>query len=72
MIHINPGQSQQVSASLYLGPAIASLLKPIAPHLDLTVDYGFGCYLNSYSLFLTNFTFGLVIGAGALFINHSY
>ena len=54
MIHINPGQSQQVSASLYLGPAIASLLKPIAPHLDLTVDYGFLWMLSKFLFFILN------------------
>jgi YidC/Oxa1 family membrane protein insertase len=29
-----------VGATLYSGPEIASVLKTIAPHLDLTIDYG--------------------------------
>lgn len=39
-IDVQPGQSWHTQAQLYTGPAIASLLKPIAPGLDLTVDYG--------------------------------
>lgn len=38
---VAPGQSVTVGAKLYSGPAIASVLKQIAPSLDKTVDYGY-------------------------------
>lgn len=37
---VNPGQSIDTGATLYLGPAIASQLSQVAPYLDKTVDYG--------------------------------
>ncbi len=35
-----PGDSLKTGASFYLGPKIAENLKAAAPHLDLTLDYG--------------------------------
>lgn len=40
MLDIQPGQTWHTQSQLYTGPAISSLLKPLAPGLDLTVDYG--------------------------------
>ncbi|MDP3705021.1 MAG: membrane protein insertase YidC [Legionellaceae bacterium] len=39
-IVVEPGAKKDVGAQLYLGPEITDVLKPIAPGLDLTVDYG--------------------------------
>ena len=39
-IQLDPGQSAQWSAQLYLGPKDQYRLAEISPHLDLTVDYG--------------------------------
>jgi YidC/Oxa1 family membrane protein insertase len=36
----NPGAEVTVGTKLYVGPAIISNLKKVAPNLDLTVDYG--------------------------------
>lgn len=38
---VAPGQTQTVSARFYAGPKDVSELEKIAPHLELTVDYGF-------------------------------
>lgn len=38
---INPGQEQKFSSVFYVGPEIASNLKALAPHLEMTIDYGF-------------------------------
>ncbi|HEY7774197.1 MAG TPA: membrane protein insertase YidC [Marinagarivorans sp.] len=38
---VAPGETQTVSAQFYAGPKDVSELEKIAPHLDLTVDYGF-------------------------------
>jgi YidC/Oxa1 family membrane protein insertase len=43
---------QQLSASLYVGPAITEYLAAVAPHLDLTVDYGFLWFISSVLMWL--------------------
>ncbi|CND17242.1 membrane protein insertase YidC [Yersinia pseudotuberculosis] len=37
---IQPGEQKQLSATLWVGPEIQNKMAEIAPHLDLTVDYG--------------------------------
>lgn len=39
-ISLNAGEKREINATLYAGPEIAKDLKQLAPHLDLTVDYG--------------------------------
>ncbi|MCW5588292.1 MAG: membrane protein insertase YidC [Legionellales bacterium] len=39
-ITVNPNQQKTISAQFYTGPEVTSVLKQIAPGLDLTVDYG--------------------------------
>lgn len=46
-IQVKPGQSQNVSAGLYVGPENTEVLQGIAPGLDLTVDYGWLWFLSS-------------------------
>ena len=46
-IVLAPSQKEEVSSQLYLGPEITSILKSIAPGLDLTVDYGWLWFLSS-------------------------
>jgi YidC/Oxa1 family membrane protein insertase len=46
-IVIAPEQTEKVSSRLYLGPETTSVLKSIAPGLDLTVDYGWLWFLSS-------------------------
>ncbi|NMP28231.1 membrane protein insertase YidC [Rahnella sp. SAP-1] len=38
--NVAPGAQQQVASTLWLGPEIQDQMAAIAPHLDLTVDYG--------------------------------
>jgi YidC/Oxa1 family membrane protein insertase len=40
-IIVKPLQTHAVTNTLYVGPEIPHVLKSIAPHLDLTIDYGF-------------------------------
>lgn len=44
---INPGEQKEIGANLYVGPEIASVLKNIAPGLDLTIDYGILWFISS-------------------------
>ncbi len=37
---VEPGTQQKLSATLWIGPEIQSDMAAVAPHLDLTVDYG--------------------------------
>jgi YidC/Oxa1 family membrane protein insertase len=39
-IQVAPGQTVQTGSKIYIGPEETSVLKKIAPGLDLTVDYG--------------------------------
>ncbi|WP_416771142.1 membrane protein insertase YidC [Pseudomonas sp. RHF3.3-3] len=39
-LNVAPGQKAEVSAVLYAGPKIQSVLKQLSPGLELTVDYG--------------------------------
>lgn len=40
MLTLNVHASDDLSSQLYIGPKIASNLKQVAPHLQLTIDYG--------------------------------
>lgn len=46
-IILAPLQTDEISSRLYVGPEITSVLKSIAPGLDLTVDYGWLWFLSS-------------------------
>lgn len=39
-VSLNAGQTTQFTSTLYVGPKITDALKKVAPHLELTVDYG--------------------------------
>lgn len=39
-ITLKPGQSVTKSSQFYVGPKVAENLKAVAPHLSLTIDYG--------------------------------
>lgn len=40
-LSVASGQQASTSAQLYVGPAVAAELDQVAPHLNLTIDYGF-------------------------------
>lgn len=46
-IILQPEEQKNVSSKLYVGPEITSVLKSIAPSLDLTVDYGILWFISS-------------------------
>lgn len=46
-ITLQPNQEKTIGSKLYVGPEITSVLKSIAPSLDLTVDYGILWFLSS-------------------------
>ncbi|WED42925.1 membrane protein insertase YidC [Legionella cardiaca] len=46
-IIVDPGTQKEIGSRLYVGPEITSILKNIAPSLDLTVDYGWLWFLSS-------------------------
>ena len=39
-VEVKPSEQKEIGSQLYVGPEIASVLKGIAPSLDLTIDYG--------------------------------
>lgn len=46
-ISIEPTEQKEISSKLYIGPENTSVLKSIAPSLDLTVDYGILWFVSS-------------------------
>ncbi len=46
-VTVKPGQNSDVAATLYVGPALDSQLKATAPHLDLTIDYGWLWFISA-------------------------
>ncbi len=46
-ITLKPGEQKEIGSKLYVGPEITSVLKSIAPSLDLTVDYGILWFVSS-------------------------
>ena len=59
-ITLEPSQKTEVSSRLYLGPEITSVLKAIAPGLDLTVDYGWLWFLSSLLFSLMKTIYNIV------------
>lgn len=57
---IQPGNSQTISAKLWLGPEIQNQLKETANHLDLTVDYGWLWFLSQPLFYLLKFIHSFV------------
>ncbi|ALB61047.1 insertase [Cronobacter condimenti 1330] len=39
-VQVQPGQTASLSSTLWVGPEIQDKMAAVAPHLDLTVDYG--------------------------------
>lgn len=59
-VTIEPGAEKTFDAKLYVGPKIIKRLKEVAPHLDLTVDYGWLFFI-AYPIFLLlSFLHGIV------------
>lgn len=46
-ITVKPQTQKEIGSQLYVGPEVTSVLKSIAPHLDLTVDYGILWFVSS-------------------------
>ena len=59
-ITLNPQEQKQISARLYVGPEITSVLKAISPYLELTVDYGILWFVSSLLFSLMKAIYNLV------------
>lgn len=55
-----PDAEQTISSRLYIGPEIGSILKSIAPGLDLTIDYGMLWFLSSLLFSLMKIIYSVV------------
>lgn len=66
---IQPGQSATLASTLWVGPEIQSKMAAVAPHLDLTVDYGWLWFISQplFKLlkwihsFLGNWGFSIIV-----------
>ena len=59
-IELQAKQQQFLDSSLYIGPEITDILQPIAPGLDLTVDYGWLWFLSSFLFTLMKHIYNIV------------
>lgn len=59
-IILAPHQTHRAKAGLYVGPEDTDVLKPIAPGLDLTVDYGILWFLSSLLFSLMKWIYQIV------------
>lgn len=59
-ITIKPDEQKNIGSKLYVGPEITSVLKGIAPSLDLTVDYGILWFVSSFLFSLMKAIYNLV------------
>ncbi|WP_413529939.1 membrane protein insertase YidC [Rahnella inusitata] len=57
---VAPGAQQQVASTLWVGPEIQDKMAAIAPHLDLTVDYGWLWFISQPLFKLLKFIHGFV------------
>ncbi|MFY9179595.1 MAG: membrane protein insertase YidC [Venatoribacter sp.] len=62
------GASQEVGANLYVGPKIQKRLEEVAPHLELTVDYGWLWWIAQPLFWLLTFFHSLVGNWGVAII----
>ena len=46
-VTVKSDETKEIGSQLYIGPEITSVLQGIAPHLDLTIDYGILWFLSS-------------------------
>lgn len=59
-IVVKPEEQKAISSKLYVGPEITSVLKEIAPSLDMTVDYGILWFLSTGLFWLMKTIYNLV------------
>ena len=59
-IALKPSEQKEIGAKLYIGPEITSVLKNIAPSLDLTVDYGILWFVSSLLFSLMKAIYNIV------------
>lgn len=57
---VEPGNTAQLSADIYIGPKIQDDMKAVAPNLELTVDYGFLWFIAQPLFWLLDFIHGYV------------
>ncbi|AWK14960.1 membrane protein insertase YidC [Candidatus Fukatsuia symbiotica] len=57
---VQPGEQKQLAATLWIGPEIQNQMAAIAPHLDLTVDYGWLWFISQPLFKLLQFIQGFI------------
>ncbi|MCL2893734.1 membrane protein insertase YidC [Brenneria tiliae] len=57
---VTPGSQQNLNATLWVGPEIQDKMAAVAPHLDLTVDYGWLWFISQPLFKLLKFLHGFI------------
>lgn len=66
--NVAPGETVEVGATAYVGPKVIDRLKPLAPNLDRTVDFGWLFFISLPLFFILEWFYGLVGNWGAAII----
>lgn len=59
-LQVAPGETATSNLKLYVGPAIASRLEKVAPHLKLTIDYGMLWFISEAIFWLMKHIYSLI------------
>ncbi|WP_437608839.1 membrane protein insertase YidC [Erwinia sp. V71] len=59
-VTVAPGAQQNLAATLWVGPEIQDKMAAVAPHLDLTVDYGWLWFISQPLFKLLKFLHGFI------------
>lgn len=54
------GQQLSTSSTLYVGPAIASRLDKLSPHLSMTIDYGWLWFISKFIFWIMKLLHGII------------
>jgi YidC/Oxa1 family membrane protein insertase len=57
---VQPGQSMTTTNTLYVGPAIASNLDKLSPHLSMTIDYGWLWFISKIIFWIMKIIHGVI------------
>ena len=77
-LHVDPSQSVTTQAKLFVGPELTDVLKDLAPHLDMTVDYGWLWFISDIlywllaKMYLLFSNWGWAIIATTIFIKLAF
>ncbi len=60
LVNVEPNNSHTFISQLFVGPKISEQLAPLAPRLELTIDYGWLSFISEFLFVVLSYFYGLV------------